>query len=203
MWISRESLRQRAIEAAGTDSSQATSSLSTVAATIRLADGDLAAVLPEARSGWSHYDSTDGAVLSAAAAAAAANEPSWALEARDAYVQLGRRGRLPDGQLAALDTIVAMTEGRWSDARSTFVRARRDLKATSANFWLAILSLAVGTRGAGHMPEAEAAMAAAQEFFRGVRAESFVDRYRAAFVPGSDAQGVPVAAPETSEVPST
>ena len=45
-----------------------------------------------------------------------------------------------------------------------------------------MLQLAVGTRGAGHMPEASDALAAAREFFAKVGATSLVDNYQMAMV---------------------
>ena len=194
---------QRGQQLAGTASSQAAYAASAVTAAINLAAGDMAAVMPAARDGWSHFDTADAAIQYAASAAAAANELNWAVDARDAMLALGRAGRLADGQVAALDTVVALTDGRWSDARSSYARARRDLNETDAAFWLATLNLAMGTRGAGHVPEADAALAAAEEFFRGVGAESFLDRYRAAVVPGPAPTAKGAASPAASEVRST
>jgi hypothetical protein len=78
-----------------------------------------------------------------------------------------------------------MMEGRWDEARAHYLATQRDLSDAHANFLLALLNVSVGARAAGKFPEAAEAAVAAEEFFRSVGAESFLDRYRAAFVPNT------------------
>ncbi len=176
---------KRGGELAGTDSSQSVASGRVIQATIDFANADFARVMPLVRAGWSHPDLADPAIMIAMGVAVAANEASWAVEARDAFLSLTRRGTLADGQLGAVETCVELTAARWSEARSEYLQSRRNLEAADAQLWLAILNISVGSRAAGQFPEAAEAMTAAEEFFRGVGAESFVERYRAAFVPTS------------------
>jgi hypothetical protein len=66
-----------------------------------------------------------------------------------------------------------------------------------------LVNLEVGTRGSGHITEAADALVAAEEFFRGVGAGSFLDRYREAFVPDAIPAARATAVPATSEVSKT
>jgi len=132
--------------------------------------------------GWAVFDAADAAVLCAVSAAVGLNEPAWIVEAIGATDKLGRSNRVAQADALAIETARALIEGRWSDARARYLAAKRELEPTHQWFWLAMLNLWIGTRGVGHIPEAEAAMASAEEFFAGVGASSFVDRYRAAMV---------------------
>jgi tetratricopeptide (TPR) repeat protein len=180
---------QRGRRLAGTTSSQALASSSSTEGAVYLAAGDFQQIMPLAREGWEHFDSGDGAALLGMGAAVAMNRSDWATEALDAFVKLGRRGRLAEGQTAALQASAALTEARWTDARQKYLQAIRMLEATEAKFWLAILNLGVGMRAAGQFPESAQAMSDAEAFFRSVGAESFVERYRAAFVPSAGGAG--------------
>ncbi|MDL2335040.1 MAG: hypothetical protein QFC55_03285, partial [Chloroflexota bacterium] len=170
---------------AGTSSSQAVASLAGSEATIHLAAGDWDAVMPSARSGWEHVESVDDSVLAAVVAAVAANEISWAREAVHSLAGIPRPGRAADGRRASHACALAMLEGRWSDARDSYLAARRDLTGASAAFVLALLNVSVGARAAGQFPEASEAATSAEQFFQQVGAQAFVERYRAAFVPAT------------------
>ena len=100
-----------------------------------------------------------------------------------AFEGIAGRGRQVDGLRAHHETVIALLERNWPAARAAFLVAKRDLSAAHAEFSLALLNLAVGTRGHGDMPEAADALAAAREFFTRVGAESFVERYQTAMVP--------------------
>jgi class 3 adenylate cyclase len=170
---------------AGTTSSQAVAALAGSEATIHVAAGDWKAVMPLARSGWEHVDAVDYSALAAVVAGVAANEISWVREAVDALAGIVRSGRAADGQRASFACALAMLEGRWSDARDSYLAAQRDLAGASAAFALALLNISVGSRASGQFPEASEAATAAREFFQRVDAQPFVERYRMAFVPGT------------------
>jgi hypothetical protein len=188
---------------AGTTSSQAVASLAGSEATIHVAAGDWKAVMPLARSGWEHIDAADYSALAAVVAGVAANEVSWVREAVDRLAGVVRPGRSADGQRASFACALAMLEGRWSDARDSYLAARRDLTGASAAFVLALLNLSVGARAAGQFPEASEAATAAEEFFQRVGAQSFVERYRAAFVPGTTAATREKSADRPAGVPAS
>jgi hypothetical protein len=194
---------ERAKELAGTDSTQGVSGIAAVEASINLAAGDLEAVLPAARVAWAHEDSTDSAVARALAAASAANNVDWMREAHLALSRIERHGRQADGMRAGTAAGLAMLEGRRADARALYIAASRDLAKAHSFLWLALLNLSVGTRGAGRIPESADALAAAEAFFRGVGAESFLDRYRAAYVPGPSDETREPAVERPTEVKAT
>jgi hypothetical protein len=196
-------LHAKAKEDAGSDSSQAIMAQATVEAAIDLAAGEMAAVLPLARPSLASHESADAAAVTIAAAAVAMNEPSWVRETRDVILAFDRRGPLAEGQIHGLETALALCEGRWSDARRSYLLAKRNLEAGHAFFWLALVNLEVGTRGSGHITEAADALVAAEEFFRGVGAGSFLDRYREAFVPDAIPAARATVVPATSEVSKT
>jgi hypothetical protein len=171
---------------AGTQSSQAVSSMSGAGAAIRFAAGDLNGVMAPARVGWSHPDTADAGALMGMAAGVAAGNPEWVREALVAFGGLERHGRLSDGQRAALSAALAAAEGRWQEARAEYLTAREYLADAGAMFWSAILNLSIGARAAGRFPEAADATTAAEQFFREHGAQSFLERYRESFVPSAD-----------------
>ena len=166
-------------ELAEADSSQAIAGFGQVAATIAVAEGDWEQVMPGARVGWGHYDSTIASVAWAVVAAVATGQHDWVDEA---VIQLGPEwlGRYPDGVRAFGRTAVALIEERWSDARTGYSAGRQALSAIGAGLWVGMLDLAFSTRAAGKVPEAEEAGARAEAFFTSLGAEAFVERYRQA-----------------------
>ena len=135
-----------------------------------------------AQRSWILADSFDYAAGVVAAGISASGNAEWARLQLDTFAKFIRRGTQQRGMRATLETIVAMLEGRWSDARTSFREAYNDLAASHYSLTTALLQLAVGTRGAGHMPEAEEALSAAREFFAKVGADSLVDNYQMAMV---------------------
>ena len=190
----------RAAEIAGSDSSQALSNLQESRSALSLAAGDMTAVLAGADEGLLTYENAELTLAGAMAAAAALNDAPVVLNVREAYLKLERPALKTEAHIAALETVAAMAEGRWSDARSRFAVASRLLAETSHNLGLALLNLALGLRGAGHVPEAAQALESGERYFRAVGAESFVERYRAAFVPGSSSVSTVASVESTSEV---
>ncbi len=177
---------QAAIDMAGSSSSQAMTSMATVGATISFAGGDWRAVMPGARIGWSHQETLVPAVVAGMAAGVAANEAGWVAEAAVAIASVELLGRQADAERIAIDTALAVVEQRWNDARSLYVTAERGFSQSGAEFWLAMLNLAVGARAEGRFPEAANAAAEADAFFTRVGAKPFLDTYRAAFVPSGN-----------------
>ena len=165
----------------------------------------MAAVMPPARDGWAHHDSADYAVL-AACRGGRGRQRDRPGQSKPNEALLRLRTSRPTARMARLRRwrpSLPLTQGRWSDARSTYVRAERDLQGVGRQLLAGDAQPGGGHSRRGHLPEADRGMAAAEEFFRGVGAESFVERYRAAFVPGPAEPVEAVASPATSEVPST
>jgi class 3 adenylate cyclase/tetratricopeptide (TPR) repeat protein len=171
-------------ERAGTDSTQAVTSIAGTEALLAFAAHDWEAVLPAARRAWVLIDSADSAIAAGAAAAAAANEPEWAREALSVFDGFPHRGRQPEGMRAFVETVIALLDQHWPEARAAYLAARRALTDANALYSLALLNLSVAARGQGHIPEATEAAAAAREFFASVGADQFVDSYMAAIAPG-------------------
>jgi class 3 adenylate cyclase len=182
--------RQKLAEAAklaGTDSTQAVTALANGEALLSFAAQDWEGAASAARSAWDMVDGVDFAVIHAAAAAAAADRADWAREALAAFDRFDRRGRQIGGLHLGLQATVAMLEGRWPEARTAYLDARRNLTEADARYNLALINLSVAARGQGHMSEAEEALASARQFFASVGASQLVDAYLAAVVPGPDA----------------
>ena len=192
----------RGAELIGDASTQGVSGLASSKAGIELAVGHWSEAIAAARGGWVHIDGVDSAVNFGMAIAAGANEPEWAREALVAFNSFEQRGRQADGQRSALRAVTAMLEGDWQTARSEYLAARRDLTASSALFVLGMMNLAIGARAQGHMPEAAEALAAARAFFTSVGAESFVERYQTAMVPGERAPSRSASSPATVPNPA-
>ena len=173
-------------ESAGQESTQASAGIAATKALTSLAAGDMDGAERAAQGAWTDPDAVGLAAPVVAAAAVAANRPDWAQEARLAYEELDYRGHQVTGMRHSLAAAVALLERRWVDARSEYLVSRRDLTSAGALFDVALLDLAIGSRGAGHFPEAEQAAAAARDFFTSRGAVSFLERYAAAFVPSDD-----------------
>jgi class 3 adenylate cyclase len=163
-------------------STQAEAGIAGVEALIEFVAGNWEAAIVAARSGWTNIDNADFAIEHAVAAAAAANRADWAREAVAASEAMGVSGRYQDAVRTSYEAIQLMLEGRWTEARSAYLSARRVLEESDAQYQLALLNMSVGARANGEMPEAVEAAAAAREFFTRVGAASFLDRYQAAFV---------------------
>jgi class 3 adenylate cyclase/tetratricopeptide (TPR) repeat protein len=166
----------------GTESTQAIAGMDAAEAIVEFAVQDWVRMFEVAQRSWLIADSFDYAAGEVAAGISAAGEPEWARIQLNKFAEFAMRGIQQSGQRAGLETILAMLEGRWSDARASFRDAQRDLSASHYNLQLALFQLAVGTRGAGHMPEATDALTAAREFFAKVGATSLVDNYQMAMV---------------------
>jgi hypothetical protein len=166
----------------GTESTQAASGMDATESIIEFVAGNWARMFELAQRSWIMGDSFDYSAAPIAAGISAAGNSEWARAELAAFTQFVRRGTQQRALRAHLEAVVAMLEGRWSDARASFRDAERDLRASHYNMELALLQLAVGTRGAGHMPESEQALAEAKEFFAKVGATSFVDNYQIAMV---------------------
>jgi len=181
----------------GTESTQATSGMYATQAIIEFAAGNWSRMFDFAQQSWTIADSFDYSAGPVAAGISASGNPEWARAELAAFSQFARRGTQQRATRAHLEAVVAMLEGRWSDARASFRDAERDLRASHYNMQLAMLQLAVGTRGAGHMPESEQSLSEAKEFFGRVGAASFVDNYQIAMVEPERA-----ARPATEAVPN-
>jgi class 3 adenylate cyclase/tetratricopeptide (TPR) repeat protein len=180
-------------------STQGRAGFAGVRAVIDLAEGDWSAAMAGAREQWSVVDGIELGTMLGACIAAGANEADWANEAVQVVSAHELRGALIRAHGDGLRAVAALLEGRWSDARAAFLSARGPLDSGHARFTLALLNLAIGSRGGGHVPEAAEALAGAREFFAGVGAESFVDRYLRSLVPSAPASRASVAA-DRSEV---
>jgi hypothetical protein len=149
---------------------------------IEFAAGNWQRMFEVAQRSWIIADSFDYAAGEVAAGISASGNAEWARVQLDMFAKFARRGTQQQGMRANLETLVATLEGRWSDARASFRQAQNDLVASHYNLTTALLQLAVGTRGAGHMPEAAEALSSAREFFSNVGAGSLVDNYQMAMV---------------------
>ena len=117
----------RGVDVVGTDSSQANSSFAAVEALIELVAGNWPAAMALTRRSWVNADNADFPMNTGALAATAANRPDWARETLAQFDSFVRRGTLISGLRALHLTTVALLEGRWVDARSAYLDARRDL----------------------------------------------------------------------------
>ena len=163
-------------------STQAETGTAGVEALIEFVAGNWEAAVVAARRGWVHNENADFAIMHGAAAAAAANRDDWAREAVAASEALNFAGRYENALRLSFSAIQLMLEKRWPEARAAYLSSRRDLEDFGSRYELALLNISIGARAAGEMPEAAEAGAAAREFFAGVGAQSFLDRYEAAFV---------------------
>jgi class 3 adenylate cyclase/tetratricopeptide (TPR) repeat protein len=174
----------------GGSSSQAAASRGEFSAGFHVARGKWDLVMPQARIGWSHLDSAMPSIAWATVAGIGAAEPGWIDEAVAQFEGVWA-GPYLAGIRGVAATGAALLDGRWADARTSYLSARHVLDEGGMRFWLAMLDLAVGTRGAGHFPEADEAAAAADAFFESVGARSFVERYRASLKTGHATASAP------------
>jgi tetratricopeptide (TPR) repeat protein len=166
----------------GEESTQASAGMDATESIIEFAAGNWQRMFEVAQRSWIIADSFDYAAGEVAAGISASGNAEWARVQLDMFAKFARRGTQQQGMRANLETLVATLEGRWSDARASFRQAQNDLVASHYNLTTALLQLAVGTRGAGHMPEAAEALSSAREFFSNVGAGSLVDNYQMAMV---------------------
>jgi hypothetical protein len=191
-----------ATELVGTESSQGVAGIDTINSIFAFATQDWESLMPAARRAFTMFDTAEPAAIHAAVGAAATNQPDWCREALIALDSQHRSGVHIDAVVAGIRATLALLEGRWVDARSDYLEARRGLGASGGNYALALLNLSVGTRGQGQFPEADEAMAAAREFFASVGAEHLVDAYVAALVPSTAPERAPLIADAPSGVRS-
>ena len=172
-------LGAEAAELVGTASSQAAAGIGLSTALRSVAACDWPAVLPAARIGWSHYDSTIPSVIWALTAGMALADRPTIDEARAQLDADKWPGRVPDALRGYADAGLMLIEARWSEAKTQYLVAARAF--ADGGEWLcrALLDLGVGTFAAGRFAEADEAAVAAETFFAQRGAQTFVDRYRA------------------------
>ena len=84
-------------------------------------------------------------------------------------------------------TLTSLLDGRWDEARLTYLKARRIVEEVGNLHLLALLQLAVGHLAADHFSEAAQALQEAEEYFHARGADAFVATYRAHAVKGPSA----------------
>ena len=113
------------------------------------------------------------------------------------------QGRMTSAALAATEAGLAAREGRWDQVHAGYRSALDAIHESGYFIYEAMLALEWGMLAGSRDPEALAAGEAGAAFFADRGAEVVVERYRAAFVPVSDAPASnPVADEVRSGVPS-
>jgi class 3 adenylate cyclase/tetratricopeptide (TPR) repeat protein len=164
----------------GVESTQAATGMDATEAVLAFASQDWPTMFDFAERAWVIADGFDFVTAVVAAGASAAGNANWVRTELEKFAEFERRGTQQVAMRAALESVLAMLEERWPDARASYAVAERGFTAAHYSLTLALIQLAVGTRGAGHMPEAEQALSAARDFFAKVGADSLVDRYQVA-----------------------
>ena len=166
-------------EPAVQNSAQATAGISALEAEIRLTQGRWIEAFEASRRGWNQTDNARIATQLSQFAAAAAGDASRLREAVKAQISV-LADELPlslSGRQIAL-TLTSLLDGRWDEARLTYLKARRIVEEVGNLQLLALLQLTVGQLGADHFSEAAQALQEAEEYFHARGADAFVATYR-------------------------
>ena len=132
------------------------------------------------RRGWNQTDNARTTTQLSQFAAAAAGDASRlrdAVQAQDSILADGLPMSLAARQIGL--TLTSLLDGRWDEARLTYMKARRIVEEVGNLQVLALLQLAVGHLGADHFSEAAQAAQEAEEYFSARGADAFVATYRA------------------------
>ena len=162
------------------NSAQAQAGISATEAEIRLTQGRWIEAFDVSMRGWNQTDNARGTTQLSQFAAVAAGDASRlrdAVQAQDSMLADGLPMSLAARQIAL--TLTALLDGRWDEARLTYMKARRIVEEVGNLQVLALLQLAVGHLAADHFSEAAQAAREAEEYFHARGADAFVATYRA------------------------
>jgi class 3 adenylate cyclase/tetratricopeptide (TPR) repeat protein len=183
------------------NSAQATAYMVMVETEITMAEGRWLDAFEASRRGWDNSDSARFITQLALFAAASAGDPLRAAEAVQAQAAV-LTDDLPLAQAARQIAMClpALLAGRWDEARTSYLNARRLLEEVGSLTLLARLQLQVGWLAADHFPEAAEAAREAEEYFRDRGADAFLATFRAKAWRPSAGDGSAAARPAGSEV---
>jgi tetratricopeptide (TPR) repeat protein len=162
------------------DSLQAQAGLSSQKGDILMAQQRWSEAFDATRAGWNHSDMSRYALTTAMLAAAALADVDKVKEAAARLV--GTEGAtLPAGvaKRHIADALVAALEGRWDEARASYLGANRVLEGIGDHLLLARFQLALSHLAAQRFAEADEAGREADAFFTERGAASYVEGYRA------------------------
>jgi class 3 adenylate cyclase len=162
------------------NSAQATAYMVMVETEVTMAEGRWLDAFEASRRGWVDSDSARLITQLALFAAAAAGDPVRATEAVQAQAAV-LTDDLPLAQAARQVAVClpALLAGRWDEARTSYLNARRLLEEIGTLTLLARLKLQVGWLAADQFPEAAEAAREAEDYFHDRGADAFVATFRA------------------------
>ncbi len=199
-----EALLSEALASLGGASQQAEHALLGSASVIHLAAGRYGEAFAVTRPPWAG-EQGEANVRWALAAAVMARDRDSLESMAPALPGVEVTGRLRaaiDSALSAglqlMGSSMATGAERHVDARSAFVEALELADRVGAILWRALLCLGLGTLAGGRFPEAEAAVAEGEAFFRSRGADGLLDHFFAS-IPAATVERVVVAAPESAD----
>jgi hypothetical protein len=172
-------LRQALADQSVQNSAQALAFLVMIETEIRMAEGRWIDAFDASHRALDHSDSARPIAQLAVIAAAAAGDSTRLAEAVQAQAALLTED-LPLAQAARqiAAALTALLAGRWDEARTAYLNARRLLEQIGALTLLAKVQLQVGLVAADRFPEAAEASRAAEEYFHDRGADAYVATFR-------------------------
>ena len=183
------------------NSAQAQAAMAGLEAEIRLTQGRWVDAFEASKRGWNQTDNARIATQLSQFAGAAAGDPLRlrdAVQAQDASLADSLPMSLAGRQIAL--TLTSLLDGRWDEARATYLKAMRIMEEVGNLQLIAQLQLAVGHLGADHFSEAAQALQEAEEYFHARGADAFLATYRAHAAKGPAAGARPAATAADVEV---
>jgi class 3 adenylate cyclase len=162
------------------DSAQASAFMAGMGAEIRMAQGRWVDAFEASRAGWGQTDVARWVTQDAQFAAAAAGDETRLQEAILAQSPVLSEG-VPLSQAArqVAQALTSLLAGRWDEARTAYLEARRVIEEIGNAQMLAQLQLSVGNLAADRFSEAAEAARAAEDYFAARGADAYVAAYRA------------------------